>query len=296
MRINFREIYSSVIIKGNERFAFRDPTAYYLNGIFYCFFSMVENCDDGLQYFYIGLSKSEDLVNWTKPVRLTVKDRSKNYSSPGNIFIYNNKYYMSLQTYCTEGNPVGKVTGNKYSRVYLMNSDDLECWSEPEILMVKGDIPIAEMGRMIDPYVICDKDEPNKWWCFYKQPMDSVSFSYSYDLKNWTYAGTQKCGENVCVIVKDDEYWIYNSPENGIGLLKTKDLINFEEGDLITLGQDKWDWCKDRITAGFVLDLKSEKNVGKYLMFFCGGDTNPYPFSAHTAIAWSDDLKKWNYK
>jgi hypothetical protein len=25
------------------------------------------------------------------------------------------------------------------------------------------------MGRMIDAYLLADKDEPGKWWCLYKQ-------------------------------------------------------------------------------------------------------------------------------
>ena len=45
-------------------------------------------------------------------------------------------------------------------------SKNLEDWSEPEIMLVKGnDVPVAEMGRMIDPYLVEDKDTPGRWWC-----------------------------------------------------------------------------------------------------------------------------------
>lgn len=37
------------------------------------------------------------------------------------------------------------------------------------------------MGRMLDPYLFADKDEPGKYWCFYKQ--NGVSCSYSRDLR-----------------------------------------------------------------------------------------------------------------
>ena len=68
-----------------------------------------------------------------------------------------------------------------------MRSDDLEHWSDPELLMVKGDdIPVADMGRMIDPYLLEDANEPGKWWCYYKQ--NGVSMSYSYDLIHWTFS------------------------------------------------------------------------------------------------------------
>ena len=48
-----------------------------------------------------------------------------------------------------------------------------------------NDVQREDMGRMIDPYLIRDKDEPGKWWCFYKQ--NGVSYSWSHDLENWTF-------------------------------------------------------------------------------------------------------------
>ena len=63
---------------------------------------------------------------------------------------------------------------------------------------------------MIDPYLLEDKDERGKWWCFFKQ-RDPVTgrrgtgLSWSYDLKNWTYSGHTDSGENVCVLVEGDD-------------------------------------------------------------------------------------------
>ena len=60
--------------------------------------------------------------------------------------------------------------GTSDARLYVMYSNDLDNGSEPEIMRVKGpDVAIASMGRMIDPYILEDKDEEGKWWCFYKQ-------------------------------------------------------------------------------------------------------------------------------
>ena len=83
--------------------------------------------------------------------------------------------------------------------------------------------------------------------------------SYSYDLENWTYNGKTPSGENVCAVRDGNSYLIFHSPPNGIGVMRTRDLVNFEdEGELITLGQSKWEWARGRITAGFVLDLKND--------------------------------------
>jgi hypothetical protein len=241
------------------------------------------------------LSKSENLIDWTTPVELTPRDRSKNFSSPGNIIKTENGYYLCLQTYCREN---GEKYGNDNCRIWTMRSDDLENWETPELLRVKGDVPTEEMGRMIDPFLIRDLNEPRKWWCLYKQ--NGVSMSYSFDLINWTYHGKTACGENVCAINIENSYMIFHSPPNGIGVLRTKDLTHFEDdGELITLGQKDWDWARGRITAGFVLELKDDPNFGKYVMFFHGSgpesEETMFDHHASIGIAWSDDLKKWSY-
>ena len=84
-----------------------------------------------------------------------------------------------------------------------MRSNDLENWSEPELIKVKGTaLKINEMGRMIDPYLLEDKCERGKWWCFYKQ--NGVSYSYTYDFENWTFVGQAESGENVTVLVENE--------------------------------------------------------------------------------------------
>ena len=61
-------------------------------------------------------------------------------------------------------------------------------WGSPELLHVKGPaVSQADMGRMIDPYLLEDVAERGKWWCFYKQ--DGVSASSSQDLREWRYEG-----------------------------------------------------------------------------------------------------------
>ena len=147
---------------------------------------------------------------------------------------------------------------------------------------------------MIDPCPAGDIREKGKWWCLYKQR--GMSMSYSYDLINWVYQGHAECGENVCVLPWEGGYRIYNSPENGVGCLLTKDFTAWEREAPLTLGQEQWPWASSRLTAGFVLDGREEPGVGKYLMFFHGDEPHAFPFCASLGLAWSDDLTTWHYR
>lgn len=165
------------------------------------------------------------------------------------------------------------------------------------MIKVKGnEVPIADMGRMIDPYIIEDKDAKGKYWCFYKQ--NGVSLSYSYDMENWTFFGSTKSGENVCVITEGLEYMLFHSPQNGIGIKTSNYLINWKDkGKPIKLGQNQWDWAKGRITAGAVLKMQGNKDH-KYIMFFHGSGPltegeGDFDKNSSIGISWSKDLKKW---
>ncbi|MCM1286007.1 MAG: hypothetical protein NC213_06235 [Acetobacter sp.] len=275
----------NLIFKQTEKYSFRDPTAYIFNGEIYLFFSLVIN-ENNNQYFCTAVSKSKNFKNWTKPEVLTEKDISKNYSSPGNVVEYNGMYYLCLQTY---PRPNGEKYGNESSRIFTIHTSDFKNWSKPELIKVKGDIPENEMGRMIDPYILKDND---KFICFFKQ--NGVSFSESSNMKNWKFKGYTECGENVCVIKENDEYIIFNSLENGINLLSTKNFKEFNSMGTTYLNQSKKPWAKDRITAGFVIDI-SKMNIGyNYAMFYHGDMEDHYIFGASLAVTFSNDLKIWN--
>ena len=290
------KLASPILFKGDEYTAYRDPAVIYHQGVFYLYFTLVKTIPGEGVFLHLAMSKSSDLINFS-PIRLlTPKDKSLNYSSPGNVIRFNSKWYICFQTYPRQN---GEKFGNSDARIWTMCSDDLENWSSPKILKVKGpEVPVEEMGRMIDPYLLEDKDIPGKWWCFYKQ--NGVSISCSDDLENWTYYDHSEAGENVCVIINNNEYILFHSPENGIGVMSSKDLKKWNNSpEIITLGQDKWDWAKGRLTAGFVLDCRAEENIGKYLMFFhgTGPENEEIIFDTHACIgiAWSDDLKTWNW-
>lgn len=296
-KIDLSQLTSPIIFKGDQKYAFRDPAVVYHEGVFHLYFTLSETADDGGYYNMTAYSASLDLVHWTFPEIITPKDRTLNHSSPGNIIRFDGKWVICLQTYPT---PNMETFGTSDSRIWIMRSDDLKNWSEPELLRVKGnDVLREDMGRMIDPYLLEDAQEKGKWWCFYKQ--NGASMSYSYDLKNWTYVGRASAGENVTVIRQGDEYVMFHSPSNGIGVKRSKDPKSWGvDTQLLTLGQEQWPWSQGRLTAATIIDLTEEPSVGKYIMFFHGSTKEGLrAHRAHgrasMAIAWSDDLVNWTW-
>ena len=299
-----QQLDSPILLEGDDTTAYRDPAVLYHDKTFYLFCTVVEPEPDGRLYWCTSMSKSRDLKHWTAPRKLTPKNQDLNFASPGNVIRFHGEWILCLQTYPIPGHK--RTDGVRYgsgdARIWTMRSRDLEEWGEPELLKVKGpDVVREDMGRMIDPYLVEDIHEPGKWWCFYKQR--GVSYSWSRDLVNWTFAGRTDSGENVCVLHDQGEYLLFHSPRNGIGMKRSKDLKEWRDvGKLITLGQDGWAWAERRLTAGAVLDLRDEPSVGKYLMFFHGEGP---PRDAQTmenfntycpiGIAWSDDLSRWSW-
>lgn len=288
------KLESSHIIKGDANHAYRDPAVIYKNGVFYIYFTLVETEQDGNIYMYVAETTTKDLKSFTPIKKITVRDKRYNFSSPGNIVFHNGKYKMCLQTYCREN---GEKYGNERSRVFLMESDDLINWTSPEIMMVKGDIPVEEMGRMIDPYLLYD-EKSGLWNCFYKQ--NGVSRSVSSDLKEFVFMGCTECGENVSLLKTDDGYYMFHSPENGIGIKHSYDLETWRDiKEVLVFGQAEWPWAQGRLTAGAVVEVKDDKEH-LYLMFFHG--TGPedertiFDTYAGIGVAWSFDLKKWHWK
>jgi hypothetical protein len=295
-KINWSAIPAPVFLRGDSYTAHRDPAGHYHNGLFRVFHTRVHHESDGFYYAFTAVTESRNLIDWSEPKILTPKDLRLNYSSPGNIIRYGGKWRLCLQTYPMRNRD---RFGDETARIFLMQSDDLVEWRTPELMRVKGpETPIEAMGRMIDPYLIEDKDEPGKWWCFYKQ--NGASLSYTYDFETWTYVGRMDSGENVCVLVDNDEYVLFHSPRNGVGIKRSKDLKTWTDHELLTFDQQHWEWAKGRLTAGHVLDLRHEPGIGKFIMFFHGSvsrDIQPREThgNASLALAWSDDLVHWEW-
>lgn len=294
--VDLAALGSPVLFAGDAETAYRDPAALYHDGVFHLYFTLVRHDADG-PWLCVAESRSTDLQTWSEPRALTRQDRRLNFSSPGNVVRDGESWVLCLQTY---PRPDGERYGNADARLYTMRSRDLESWDEPELLRVKGpDVPVAEMGRMIDPFLLADRDTPGKWWCFYKQ--HGVSRSWSDDLRTWTYAGRAEAGENACVVLDRGEYVLFHSPANGIGVKRSADLSHWRDEGVLTLGQADWPWAAGRLTAGFVLDLRGDPRVGQALLFYHG---SAYPeedprggFDNHASVglAWSGDLVHWRW-
>lgn len=289
------QLISPVLLAGGPKVAYRDPAAVWHEGRLTLFFTVTTIEPNGTVYMYVGSSSSRDLLDWSPIQLLTPRDQSLNFSSPGNVVRYDGEWVLCLQTY---PRPNGEKYGNGDARLWFLRGPDLDRWSEPELIRVKGDAaPVRDMGRMIDPFLLRDKDDRAVWWCFYKQ--NGMSRSRSTDLRAWEYVGHADAGENACVVVVDNEYVLFHSPENGIGVKRSPDLLSWSDGGITTLGQAVWPWARGRITAGFVLDLRDEPGIEKYVMLFHGSgpedEHTMFDYNASIGIAWSDDLKEWRW-
>ena len=291
---------SPIIFRGNSHTAYRDPAVYYYRKKFYLFFTLVEIEPDSKIFSYTAMSTSINLSDWSKIIKITPRDQKFDYCGPGDVIRYKNQFILCLETYPRPNYTADQMPrfGDKNARIYIMRSTDLKKWSKPELIKVKGPgVSLEKMGRMIDPYLLKDKDNPDKCWCFFDT--DRLNISYSYDLKKWVCFGAIKAGENPSVLVENEKYILFHSPKNGIGIKISKDLIHWKPfGHLITLGQKHWNWAKGRITAGTVLDLRSMPEIKKYIMFFHGSGPKTekegdFDKNASIGIAWSADLIHW---
>ncbi|MBT5609388.1 MAG: hypothetical protein HN742_16525 [Lentisphaerae bacterium] len=293
---------SPIVLAGDDTHAYRDPTAVYHEGVLHFYSTLVRTEEEAKLYWYTIHTSSADLQRWSAPTPITPRGQHLNYSSPGSVVRVGNEWVMCLQTYPIPGHAIDRPLcwANNNARLFLMRSSDLVHWDEPELLKVKGvGVAVEDMGRMIDPYLVEDKDESGKWWCFYKQ--NGASYSCSHDLNAWTYSGRTDSGENVCVLIEDDEYVMFHSPENGIGTMRSADLVNWRDAGFTTLGQHDWPWAETRLTAGFVLDLRRVPEFGAYVMLFHGSGpgrektTWNICTNCHIGIAWSSDLTTWDW-
>jgi hypothetical protein len=295
--LDLKAISSPIIFRGDSTTAYRDPAAVYHDGWFYLYFEINEIKADKKPYIRAAWSKSHDLAHWTAPKAFTPLDRNLNFGSPGDVVRFHNEWILCLQTY---PRPNGERYGNENSRIWMMRSQDLENWGKPELLKVMGPaVSQGEMGRLIDPFLLQDKNEPGKWWCFFKRN-GSVTLSSSQDLENWTYSDRDIAGgENPCVIPDGNEYVLFYAPANGIGVMRSPDLVHWKDEGILKLGQRDWPWAEGRLTAGFVLDLRKNPGVRRAFMFFHGSayaENDPrggFDNFASLGFAWSTDLKNW---
>ena len=88
---------SPILLKGDEKTAYRDPAACYCNGKFYLYFTLVETEPEGI-FEYLAMTSSPDLIHFAPIKKLSPRDQSKNFSSPGNIVAHDGAFYLCCQT------------------------------------------------------------------------------------------------------------------------------------------------------------------------------------------------------
>ena len=228
-------------MRGTPEVAHRDPAIHYHDGVFRVFYGLVRLMDppeQGRVTFQLAVIKSNDLIHWSEPRTLTPLDDDLNLTDPGNIVRFGDQWIMTVENYRTPFSPSG---GLETTRCWLMRSDDLESWSEPELMLLKGpEVPDAQMGRCICPCLFPDRNDPDKWWCTFKQGgftvaparrlafggtdmprrsllLQSLNLSWSYDLRHWTWFTRADSEESYCMLTEEDGYVLIDSPDNGVG-------------------------------------------------------------------------------
>lgn len=280
-----------IIFEGNERFAYRDPACWWYKGRYYLFYTVSEK-ENGYMFNRLALSHSDDLKTWSQPRMLTPKDLRHNYCSPGNIIEHNGEFILCFTSYPMPFPYEQQCFADQSARLFVMRTADFQNFSQPQILNAKGNTPIEQAGRMIDPYILPVSDG---YYLFFKQ--NGVSLSYSKDLISWKYLGRAEGGENACVLPWKDHYLLVHSPENGIAFSVSKDLHQWKEYEFTTLEQEKWPWASGRLTAGFLMEAPSDA-AHRYILFF-HASKDVYPEThgnATLAYAFTDDLKHFYYE
>ncbi len=295
MSIDLSQIRNPIIDREPAIFS-RDPAIIYHDGVFQLYHSA--GTRHFLKYtFYLEVSESRDLVNWSPPRR--VIDSKAGYSSPGNAIEVDNKWVLCVQTYPI---PRFKKYASEKARLWLVETDDLDSfrWGKPIPVKPEGTtVNWTRSHRQIDPYLV---EFDDKYWCLYKTS-GALSLLVSRDLRNWQEATPNRpilsrkdlpirAGiENPCVIQHQNRFMMFFAPTRrgrGIGVAISDDLIQWE--DVHILDFPTLSWAPGGPTAPFVLDLRGE--TGHWLMAFHGDTAGPH--GAALGLAWSKDLENWH--
>ncbi len=273
--------------------ALRDPAAFFHEGTFHCFHTVVQQSGGNFSLF-VDVSISRDLEIWSPPRRLTRP--GLNFSSPGNIVRFGDEWVLCLQSYPTKP---GQAYGSDDSRLWTMKSRDLGHWDAPVLIQSEGCQANWRRGRrQIDPYLV---EHDGKWWCFYKND-GKLGLLVSENLEDWREASPDapvlspdqtpdgETVENPCVVRDGDEWVLFFAPcrdGRGIGVARSTDLLKWH--DVRYLDFPKLEWAPGGPTAAMVLETGDAR--GKWTMFFHGDREAPH--GAALGIAWSDDLEHW---
>jgi len=284
-----------IVFRGNKTVAYRDPACYFYEDSYHLFFTLSIK-KDGYMYNHVAVSQSVDLLHWTDPQILTETDKLKNFCSPGCVVKYHDEYRICVSSYPMPVPFSECGYADETARLYMMRTKDFKTYSDPEKIYAKGkNCSINDEGRMIDPFLLENKDQKGEYILLFKQ--NGVSLSRTKDMENWEFTGSVAGGENACILIRDNKYLLIHSPENGIGLKESTNLRDWDDKGIVTLEQSKWDWASGRLTAGFAMESKGGTRF-KYILFFHGSRKESHPEThgeATLAMAFTDDFETYSY-
>lgn len=87
-------LHSPILLRGDDKRAYRDPCAVYHEGVWYLYYTLAATEPDGMVYLYAAMSDSTDLLHWSEPRLLTPRHQGLNFSSPGNVVFHEGKWRM----------------------------------------------------------------------------------------------------------------------------------------------------------------------------------------------------------
>ena len=281
-----------ILFKGNETVAYRDPTCIFADGIYHLFFT-VSKKENGFMYNFVAHSVSRDLNNFSEPTLLTEKDTKKNFCSPGNVIRVGDRYLICVCSYPMPKPLTEMSYADETARLFFMETKDFVTFSTPTRIYAKG-IDYVDEGRMIDPFVLEDRNQRGRYVLFFKQK--GISVSESYDLRHWNYLGHADGGENACVVAENEDYLLLHSPHNGIGLKKSNDLLHWIDCGVVLPKETEEPWANGRLTAAFAMKNENPTIPYRYIVFFHGSKKDSVPEthgSASLAMYYTDDFQTY---
>ena len=281
-----------IIFPGSPTVAYRDPTCVFVNGTYHLLFTVSQK-ENGYMYNFVAHSESRDLCTFSKPKIITKKDKTKNFCSPGNVIRVRDHYRICVTSYPMPLPFEEQCYADKTARLFFIETTDFRTFSEPKKIAAKG-IDCEDEGRMIDPFVLEDKDVCGRYLLFFKQ--NGVSISESYDLENWKYLGHVEGGENACVFVEDGRYHLIHSPHNGIGHKVSEDLSTWTDLGVCLPKETNEAFASGRLTAAFAMKNEQSEIPYRYVVFFHGSKKESSPEThgdASLAMYYTNDFETY---
>ncbi len=296
----FESLINPVIRPRLGQTGVRDPALFCHKGVIHCFYSATWWDGDRL-VCGIEQRRSIDLQNWSDPVVLGVPG----LCSPGNVLQIGNRFALVCQHYPITLNQDGPYATRHDNRLWILWSEDLLRWSDPEIVAPEGctESWSPDSRRQIDACLI---DHDGRYWILCKQGDPAIGrfgLLVSDDLKKWSPVPREQpilgphnvpCPggvENPMILRDGDEFICFFAPcqaDHPVGFARSRNLLDWYDTRILHLPQRAW--LQAGHNAPCVIDTRPLN--GKWLMAF-HSCTHAVGMSGRIGLAWSSDLENW---